>query len=72
MTMMENHPVTLVAMRQGVMVSKTRRILVKVPVAEKNATQRVGLLLEEMNLYVKESVIDLCPFLSPDFIITLF
>jgi hypothetical protein len=61
--MTENHPVTVVAMGPEVLVSKTRRILpqtLKVPVAEKNATQRVGLLLEEMNLYVKQLVIDLC------------
>jgi len=71
MTMTENHPVTLVAMGQGVMVFRTRRILSqtpKVPATEKNAMQQIGLLLEDMNLYVKELIMELCPFLSPSFI----
>jgi len=49
MTMAETHLVTLVVMRQGVMVSKTRRIPLEVQVA---------LLLEEMSLCVVEHLLE--------------
>jgi len=55
-TMTETHLVTLVVMRQGVMVSKTRRIPLKVQLA---------LLLEEMSLCVVEHLLEyLRPCLS--------